>query len=595
MAHILVIGGASSDILHLAGQTLDLAGGAGMYTAMAARRSGAQVSMFSPRPEPCPERLQPVSDLLNEWLGPAFPPGELPQFEISYAGGRTEYLKTSMGAETLIRPDELPADLSKYDLVHVTPLGDAGRQLAFLRASRQRGACRISAGTGLFNVQDQAEGVRSVMEESDYFFMNQEEARGVCGSADSACTSPGKVLFLTLGEAGARVIQGNYITQVRTVPAKLFDPTGAGDAFCGATIAHLGQGQHPVMAAHSAAALAGQMISYPGPEALLWNQPPPEMPMDPRVVVNEGQVMQVAQLVASLPELTPFNFTGAVLPPVGDPLALDWFFTSTLQQFSFWTMKNGSYYQPLLATIDGTQMKGSDYLWQGYMHALRDDPGFFTLERQANQTREELQGLFRADDGSQPMPALELHLEQGRQYGRDMLALGLTPGELIREAQAAQAPLKGFFELLDQVGGYKEDPLRKKSGLLAMILSQRPERFFSPGAAEEITPVIDYHAMRTCLRTGLVEVVDRQLQEKLSDRRVLQPDEEWAVRHAAYLATAQVAAESGVSMGAVDRFFFNSRRRCPEMTEPLCELCQIDPVCAHYKELFQPVIRTTFY
>jgi hypothetical protein len=48
-------------------------------------------------------------------------------------------------------------------------------------------------------------------------------------------------------------------------------------------------------------------------------------------------------------------------------------------------------------------------------------------------------------------------------------------------------------------------------------------------------------------------------------------------------------------MGAVDWFFFNARRRCPEMTEPECNLCALDPLCAHRKELFQPVLRTTFY
>ena len=48
-------------------------------------------------------------------------------------------------------------------------------------------------------------------------------------------------------------------------------------------------------------------------------------------------------------------------------------------------------------------------------------------------------------------------------------------------------------------------------------------------------------------------------------------------------------------MGAVDWFFFNARRRCPEMTEPDCANCVIDAVCAHRKELFQPVVRTTFY
>jgi hypothetical protein len=73
------------------------------------------------------------------------------------------------------------------------------------------------------------------------------------------------------------------------------------------------------------------------------------------------------------------------------------------------------------------------------------------------------------------------------------------------------------------------------------------------------------------------------------------PDEEWAVRYAAYIAIEQVADISGKSAGAVDWFFFNSRKRCPEMTKPICEECQIDPICAHQKELFQPVMRTTFY
>jgi hypothetical protein len=108
-------------------------------------------------------------------------------------------------------------------------------------------------------------------------------------------------------------------------------------------------------------------------------------------------------------------------------------------------------------------------------------------------------------------------------------------------------------------------------------------------------PVIDYHLMRSCLRTGLVEVIDDDLRRKLIRREELSGGEEWAVRFAAYHAIQQVQSLSGRSMGAVDWFFFNARRRCPEMTEPDCANCAVDTVCAHRKELFQPVIRTTFY
>lgn len=594
MAHLLIIGGASSDILHFSGQKAETAGGAGMYTAMAAKRSGVQVSMFGPRPEPSPEQLKPIARHLTKWLGPEIPVDDIPHFEISYEDGKTYYLKVKIEAESELTAELLPDDLSSYDLIHVTPLGDAEKQLAFIKTCRQRGAKRISAGTGLFNADEQPQAVRAVFEESDYFFMNEEEAKAVFGSLELAKTEAGKMLFVTLGEHGVHVFQGDYVTELPSAPSKVLDPTGAGDTFCGATNAHLIMGKHPVIAAQAAIALAADMIEHPGPTTLLHTDPPPETPRDQRAAVNEPQVQKVAELVAALPEVTPFDFTGPVLPTVDHPFALEWFFAATLQQFSFWTIKNGRYHQPLIAAIDGFELKGSDYLWQAYMRPLVKDSDFFSPERQANLTHAEINDLYRADDGSDAMPAIDLHLAQARQYGQDMLALNLTPQMILDQAQESATPLKIFFEILDHIGGYKEDPLRKKSGLLAFILNQRPEKFLSIGE-EEVTPVIDYHAMRGCLRIGLVEIQDQKLRGKVIRRQEILPAEEEAIRYASYKAIAQIVSLSGKSMGAVDWFFFNSRKRCPEMTEPGCQDCPVDPICAHEKDLFQPVLRTTFY
>ena len=46
---------------------------------------------------------------------------------------------------------------------------------------------------------------------------------------------------------------------------------------------------------------------------------------------------------------------------------------------------------------------------------------------------------------------------------------------------------------------------------------------------------------------------------------------------------------------APDEYFFFSRKRSPEMSEPDCSSFSADPVCAHRKELFQPVFRTDYY
>lgn len=137
MNRLLVIGVATFDRLHLQDQTVDSAGGAGMYTGMAAHRCGAQVALFGSRPNPCPERLKSVAGRLSDWLGPAVPPAQLPRFEISYRGGVTEYLQASLGAEVMGSPAMLPTDLSKYDHVHVCALAaNADLQLSFVQACR---------------------------------------------------------------------------------------------------------------------------------------------------------------------------------------------------------------------------------------------------------------------------------------------------------------------------------------------------------------------------------------------------------------------------------------------------------------------------
>ena len=43
-------------------------------------------------------------------------------------------------------------------------------------------------------------------------------------------------------------------------------------------------------------------------------------------------------------------------------------------------------------------------------------------------------------------------------------------------------------------------------------------------------PIIDYHILRSCLRVGLIDVVDEELNKKLSNRQIVTAAEEKAVR-----------------------------------------------------------------
>ena len=280
MSEILVIGGASLDVLHLSGQTVTAAGGAALYTAAAAWRAGAAVTLLAPRPDPLAELLQPAAARFP-WIGPIIDPDQLPRLEIAhYGGGKAALLSARWGAEALLTPADLPGDLSGYRFIHIAALRSAQRQVDFLRGCRQRGATRISAGTYGHVVYDETATVRALFEQADLFFLNENEANGLFGSVDAACTAAGKLLFVTLGERGALVIQGETITSIAGQDAHEVDPTGAGDTFCGATLAGLARGLPPVTAAQQAAILAAHMIEQIGPAAL-WHNTHPDSALQP--------------------------------------------------------------------------------------------------------------------------------------------------------------------------------------------------------------------------------------------------------------------------------------------------------------------------
>ncbi len=451
MSKILIVGGATFDTLHFFGQTYHTFGGAGMYTAMAARRCGADAGLFAPRPSPMPDSLQPIAQRLS-WLGPQVTLDEIPRMEIEHNEHGTTYLSVYSGAEATLDPAQLPADLSSYDAIHVIGLGSMSRQLAFLQACRQRRAPFLSAGANLHGFQSDPQRTQAILDIADALFLNKPEGIALFGSMEAAQTKPGKLIFLTLGEKGVRVIQGSIATHLPALAVEPVDPTGAGDTLCGGTLALLTQGYHPVEAARRAMPQAAETVGAVGPTALLVDTPPPSPPSSPKVMLAAAQIERVASLVATLPEVADHDFAGPDHPSIGDPATLDFFFASTLQQFSFWTTKDGRYHKPLIAPLQGKSLKGSSYLAQVYRRAMVENPAFLTVSGQATVSSTQFAEIYRDDNGQDVMPAIELHLQLANRYGQDMQALGYTPQGLVEEARGSKRPLQTFLMLLDKIG-----------------------------------------------------------------------------------------------------------------------------------------------
>ncbi len=270
---IFVVGCASLDTIHIeqSGErsTFHILGGAGLYTALAARAAGAIVTLYSPRTSKLPDRFQRVTEVID-WIGPLVEPEEMPALEIvHHGGGRATLANARWGAEQLLVPEALPESLENYAAAHIAALSSAERQSAFVRSCRSKGVSRVSAGTYARLVYGDPQGVSSLLAQCDFFFMNVNEARGLFGTVAEPPFFPGKLVFVTDGERGARMFENGRSMHIDAVPSREVDPTGAGDTFCGATLAGILSGRSMAETTARAVSLAASCITMPGPEAVL--------------------------------------------------------------------------------------------------------------------------------------------------------------------------------------------------------------------------------------------------------------------------------------------------------------------------------------
>jgi hypothetical protein len=304
-------------------------------------------------------------------------------------------------------------------------------------------------------------------------------------------------------------------------------------------------------------------------------------------------------VLGGLPAVAPADFTPGckgpdLFPAVGDPAALDFFCAVTLHQYGFWSDDGAGYVEPYFGMLDGRLRKGAEFMFRAYLRAAQADPRFLAPERQAELRAGELSWVLAEDDGECRIPMFESHLELAKGCGRHFVEHGTGPAALIAAANASPHPYESFVFSFGRVPGYAEDPLRKKLSLLAIMLKNRPERFLEIGSAD-LRPVVDYHVQRTFLRTGMVEIDDPALRSRVAARRFLAAAEEETIRRAVFDAVDMLCAVSHKDVAGIDWFFFSLRRKCYEMQAPDCASCAVDAVCGHHVELFQPIVRTTFY
>ncbi len=318
------------------------------------------------------------------------------------------------------------------------------------------------------------------------------------------------------------------------------------------------------------------------------------MPVD---VSAERLALLTARLKeGGFPPATDFTHARATpyFPPRGAAWAASFFFATVKHLFGLWHEEGGRFSGEVRGRIDGRLFAGEDFLWMAAARTAQEDPGFLLPAGQAALDEARLSAAFRADDGACPVPLLRSHVELARGYGQALLDSKETPNKILEAARAAADPLGRFVEIVSTLPGYREDRLQRKTFLLALILSSRPEKFL-PVERTGWPPVPDRHALRAALRWGAVDVADPEVRAALAESRAVPPVIEERVRLAAYDVFTRLLDGSGRSVPEVSWLFRTARDWCPEDRAPDCDGCFFAAPCARRTELKGPVVRTTAY
>lgn len=178
-------------------------------------------------------------------------------------GSGENQIVVSPGANSQLLPGDLPADLLRSAALVLLQLEIPVETVA--------AAARLAGGTVVLNPAPATELPDELLAHVDVLVPNRTELAALAGDGEPEAQARrlGRPVVVTLGAAGALVVQGGEATRVPAPVVDAVDATAAGDAFCGALADGLVQGLDLVAATHRAVAAGGVAASRPGAQASL--------------------------------------------------------------------------------------------------------------------------------------------------------------------------------------------------------------------------------------------------------------------------------------------------------------------------------------
>ncbi|MFT8246665.1 carbohydrate kinase family protein [Roseomonas sp. BN140053] len=271
---LLVVGYLSIDALAVPGARWDsMPGGAALYAALGARRAGARVTLAAAVGEDFPPAwLDMLAAMGLDLSGVQRRPGATRRARLQH-GTAGERASPHHGDPAWHERSEamlpcLPASLDGFDAAVAGPVPPV-----LLPQLLAAATCPVVADTSEVFAALECEAVLAALPGLTAFAPSIAETRLLLPELDDdaaarSLAARGPCVLQKRGAAGALAVAGGVATAIPAPPARVVDPTGAGDATVGALAALLAAGLPFTAAARQAMEVGAAAVSAPGPAAL---------------------------------------------------------------------------------------------------------------------------------------------------------------------------------------------------------------------------------------------------------------------------------------------------------------------------------------
>ncbi|MFA4662946.1 carbohydrate kinase family protein [Pyrococcus kukulkanii] len=248
MVELVVIGHLSIDTIILPdGKKIETPGGAGANVAISASLAGAKVGLVT----------KIGTDFPREWLeklskhvdvrGVQILPGKTLHVWMIYREDGSVEAPVEVGVAERMGEVSIPQDYLMAKIFHIAPT-PLKEQLKLVNRLSERKISLDFSPTYYEDYRKEKELVKEIISKSYVIFPNEVEAKILTGhkevkkAAEELHSWGAEIIVITRGDKGVLVYDGEF-QEFPALPAKVVDPTGAGDAFAGGFLAGLVKGK----------------------------------------------------------------------------------------------------------------------------------------------------------------------------------------------------------------------------------------------------------------------------------------------------------------------------------------------------------------